>query len=58
MKADDVLRYGTIITDDKLRDEMNGHVRINIMSYEQAIYYVKMTNGEVVELKKVGFVEQ
>ena len=58
MKADDVLRYGTIITDDKLRDEMNGHVRIKIMSYEQAIYYVKTTNGEVVEFKKVGFVEQ
>ena len=56
----DVLRYGIILTDDELFnncDEMADYIRIKIMSYEQAVYYVKMTNGEVVEFKKVGVVE-
>lgn len=56
MKVDDVLRYGTIFTDDKLWDEIDAYVRIKVVSYEQVIYYVKMVNGEVVEFKKVGVV--
>lgn len=60
-KADDanpnnVLRYGIILTDDELWDKMNACVRIKIVSYEQAVYYIKRVNGEVVEFKKVGVV--
>lgn len=51
-----VLRYGTILTDDKFWDEMNACVRIKVVSYEQAIYYVKMVNGGIVKFKKVGVV--
>ena len=56
----DVLRYGTILTDDELFDRCDGmaaKVRIRLFSYESAIYYIKMINGEVVEFKKVGVVE-
>ena len=54
--ANDILRYGTILTDDELWDETDACVRIKIVSYEQAVYYVKMVNGEIVEFKKVGIV--
>lgn len=60
MKADGILRYGTILTDDELFDrcdDMATEVRIRLFSYENAIYYIKMINGEVVEFKKVGVVE-
>lgn len=59
MKADDVLRYGTIFTDDELFDrcdEMAAEVRIRLFSYESVIYYVKMVNGRVEEFKKMGVV--
>lgn len=52
----DVLHYGTILIDDKLWDKTKTCVRIKIVSYEQAVYYVKMINGNVVEFKKVGIV--
>ena len=52
----DVLRYGIILTDDELWDKMNACVRIKIVSYEQAVYYIKRVNGEVVEFKKVGVI--
>lgn len=55
--ANDILRYGTILTDDELWDETDACVRIKIVSYEQTVYYVKMINGEAVEFKKVGVVE-
>nr|DAW16703.1 MAG TPA: hypothetical protein [Caudoviricetes sp.] len=59
MKADDVLRYGTILTDDNLihtcKDE-GDYVRIRIIAYNGIIYYHKMIDGEVVEFKKVGVV--
>lgn len=55
--ANDILRYGTILTDDELWDETDACVRIKIVSYEQAVYYIKMVNGEIVEFKKVGVVE-
>ena len=57
MKVDDVLRYGTILTDEELCDrcdEMAAEVRIRLFSYESVIYYIKMVNGEVKEFKKVG----
>lgn len=54
--TNDVLRYGIILTDDELWDKTKTCVRIKIVSYEQAVYYVKMINGNVVEFKKVGAV--
>ena len=54
--TNDVLRYGIILTDDELWDKTKTCVRIKIVSYEQAVYYVKMINGNVVEFKKVGVV--
>ena len=52
--TNDILRYGIILTDDELWDKTNV---CKIVSYEQAVYYVKMINGNVVEFKKVGAVE-
>lgn len=60
MKLNDVIRYGTILTDDELCDrcdEMAAWVRIRLVNYDNSIYYIKMINGEVVEFKKVGVVE-
>ena len=57
MKVDDVLRYGTILTDDELFDrcdDMAAEVRIRLCSYESVIYYIKTVNGEIEEFKKVG----
>lgn len=61
MKVDDVLRYGTILTDDSFHhyyedEDILAFVRIRLVSYEGGIYYIKMVNGEVVEFKKVGVV--
>lgn len=57
--ANDVLRYGTILTDDELFDrcdEMASYIRVRIVSYQGGIYYHKMINDEVEEFKKVGVV--
>ena len=57
--SEDVLRYGTILTDDQVYDrcdDMASCVRIRTVAYEGKIYYIKMVNGEVVEFKKVGVV--
>ena len=59
MKVDDVLRYGTILTDDELCDrcdEMAAWVRIRVVNYVNNIYYIKMINGEMEEFKKIGVV--
>lgn len=56
MKIDDVLRYGTILTDDELFDrcdEMVAWVRIRMVKYDNNIYYIKMVNGEVEIVKKI-----
>ena len=52
----DVLRYGTILTDDELLDETNAHVRIKVLSYGQNVYYIKTVNGEIIGFEKVGVV--
>ena len=60
VNTNDVLRYGTILTDDGLYDHyysMDKYVRIRIIAYNGIIYYHKMVNGEIVEFKKVGVVE-
>ena len=59
MKVDDVLRYGTILTDDELFDrcdDMAAEVRVRVVSCQGKIYYIEMINGEVEEFKKVGVV--
>lgn len=62
MKADDVLRYGTVLTDDNLihtcKDKGDYvQTRIRIIAYDGIVYYHKMLDGEVEEFKKVGVVE-
>lgn len=57
--VNDVLRYGTILTDDEFFDrcdDMSAEVRIRLVNYKSVIYYIKMINGEVEEFKKVGVV--
>ena len=52
----DVLRYGEIINDESYVLYSGQNVRIRIISYNDYIYYHKMTDGKVEELKKVGAV--
>ena len=55
----DVLHYGTILTDDELYDhcdDMATNVRVRIVSCQGSLYYIKMVNGEIIEFKKVGAV--
>lgn len=60
MNIKEVWRYGTIIVDEELLfdlcNDMASCIRIQVISYEGNIYYIKMVNGEVVEFKKVGVV--
>ena len=52
----DVLRYGEIINDESFVLYSGQNVRIRIISYNDYIYYIKMTNGEVVDFKPIGLV--
>lgn len=54
--ADDVLRYGEILTDDMnyaCRSDRDWDIRIRTIRYESRIFYHKMVNGEVVEFKEL-----
>lgn len=53
--ANEVLRYGNILTDDTYYvDGLNGgNHRIRNISYDNRIFYHKMVNGEVVEFKEL-----
>ena len=51
----DVLRYGEIINDESFVLYSGQNVRIRIVSYNDYIYYHKMTDGEVVDFKPIGF---
>ena len=50
----DVLRYGEIINDESFVLSDGQNVRIRIISYNDYIYYHKMTDGEVVNFKPIG----
>ena len=50
----DVLRYGEIINDESFVLSDGQYVRIRIISYNDYIYYHKMTDGEVVNFKPIG----
>ena len=52
----DVLRYGEIINDESFVLSDGQNVRIRIISYNDYIYYHKMTDGEVVDFKPIGLV--
>ena len=52
----DVLRYGEIINDESFVLHSGQNVRIRIISYNDYIYYHKMTDGEVVDFKSIGLV--
>ena len=52
----DVLRYGEIINDESFVLYSGQNVRIRIISYNDCIYYHKMTDGEVVDFKPIGLV--
>ena len=52
----DVLRYGEIINDESFVLYSGQNVRIRIISYNDYIYYHKMTDGEVVDFKSIGLV--
>lgn len=53
---DDVLRYGTVITDDDVLAS-DHDIRIRLISYNGDLYYQKMVNGDVVECRKVGMAD-
>lgn len=59
--ADDILRYGKIITDDMLYDNREfgiAHdVRIRLIKYDGQLYYHKMVDGTVVECRRVGIAD-
>ena len=50
----DVLRYGEIINDESFVLSDGQNVRIRIFSYNDYIYYHKMVDGEVVDVKPIG----
>ena len=52
----DVLRYGEIISDESFILSGGQNIRIRIISYNDYIYYHKMTDGEVVDFKPIGLV--
>ena len=52
----DVLRYGEVINDESFVLYSGQNVRIRIFSYNDYIYYIKMTDGEVVDFKSIGLV--
>ena len=52
----DVLRYGEIINDESFVLYSGQNVRTRIISYNDCIYYHKMTDGEVVDFKPIGLV--
>lgn len=52
----DVLRYGEVINDESFVLYSGQNVRIRIISYNDYIYYHKMTDGEVVDFKPIGLV--
>ena len=58
--ADDVLRYGEVLTNDMVFDGLKGKsvldidwIRIRTISYDNRIFYHKMANGEVVKFKEL-----
>ena len=55
---DDVLRYGKIIEDEMLYDNCEfgiaRTIRIRLISYNGLVWYHKMSDGTVMECRKVG----
>ncbi len=51
VSSEDVLRYGECLTDDQIYALV--WTRIRTIRYEDTIYYHKMVDGEVVEMKEL-----
>lgn len=57
----EVIRYGTILTDDCFRQESDNennkwdNIRIRIFWYCDDCYYHKMENGDVVDFRKLEY---
>lgn len=54
----ELLRCGSIITDDDFCTLRTEFIRIRVISYDNKIYYHKMIDGEVVEIKEIGNAEE
>lgn len=52
---DDVLRYGTVITDDIM--DGDEYIRIRLIAYNGDLYYHNMVDGDVVKCSKVGMAD-
>lgn len=57
--SDYILRYGDILTDDKFiaSETWQGlrfSLRIRIIEWEGIVYYHKMIDGEIVEIKEIA----
>lgn len=50
----ELLRYGSIITDGSFYAFRILFVRIRTISYNNKIYYHRMVDGEVAEIKEIG----
>jgi hypothetical protein len=51
---DQVLKYGTYIVDEMLREEFgDAPVRIRLVNYNSKLYYHKMVSGECIEFKLI-----
>lgn len=48
----DLIRYGEIVSDTEIENE-DGFHRIRIIKYDNGVYFHKMFNGEVIEVKKI-----
>lgn len=58
LNSDDILRYGKIIEDEMLYDNREFGIaytiRIRLISYNGFVWYHKMSDGTVMECRKVG----
>jgi len=51
----ELLTYGTFITDDDYCTLKTEFIRIRIISYKGKLYYHKMIDGDVIEIKEIGY---
>lgn len=52
VKSEDLLRYGEIVKANTF-DTVRGCYTIRIISYQNGLFFHKMKNGSVVEIKKL-----
>lgn len=55
--AENVLRYGVVITDDMMftdNADWAGYIRVRLVNYCGNLYYHKMIDSKIIEFKVVG----